>query len=172
MLLLVYTRISSLLIVISSLFLYSCTPVSRPSSHLSVLSPSTPQWALSAISTPTYGYISKSGFATICGTLTLMNPALVAPQEDGLYLVIIDVNDRNTIIVPTIDQTSYRATVDEITGQFCFKDIPPGIYVILAMTDNGMEISVRSFETGQIMVVTVTQNDLNKVIDLGMTRLP
>lgn len=100
-----------------------------------------------------------------------MNPALVAPREDGLYLVPIDTTNETTI-VPVVDQTAYQATVDEITGQFCFKDIPVGVYVMIAVTDSGLQISVRSFETGQVIVVKIDQTNLNKIVDLGITKLP
>lgn len=172
MLLLTYLRIFLPLILIFSLLLCSCTSVGEPSFYSSVLVSPTPQWAFSVISTPTYVHSFRPGFATICGILMLMNPAFVAPQEDGLYLVPIDTSAGATLIVPVVDRTSYRAAVDEVTGQFCFKDVPQGVYVMIAVTDSGSEIPVRSFETGQLMIVTITQADLNKVIDLGITKLP
>lgn len=171
MLLLKFCRIFSVSIIFSSI-LCSCISFGGSSPHLSPLVSPTHQWAFSVIPTPTYIHRSRAGFATICGTLMLLNPSLVAPQEDGLYLVPIDTSGRTALIVPVVDQTSYKATVDEITGQFCFKDVPLGVYVMVAVTDSGSKFSVRDFETGQVMVVTVTQADLNKVIDLGITRLP
>lgn len=163
-----YFRIFLLIIVVTSLS-YSCTFNKEP------LHPSTITSPISPILTPTYvtfTYHPKPGFATICGILILMNPALIAPQEDGLYLVPINTESGAALIVPTVDETSYRAIVDEVTGHFCFKDIPQGIYVLLAVTDNGSEISVRNFETGQAVIITVTQENLNKVTDIGATRLP
>jgi len=117
----------------------------------------------------------KPGFVNICGVLMLMNPAIIAPREDGLYLVPIDINSArgSTVIVPTVDpRRALQADVDEVTGYFCFKDIPVGLYALVAVTDKGTQSSVRSFETGQAIVVTVTQEDLGKEINIGIVRLP
>ena len=117
----------------------------------------------------------QSGFVKICGMLMLMNPAIIAPQEDGLYLVPININSaRETTVVVTVvnPDTALQAEVDEVTGYFCFKDVPIGIYALVAITDKGTQISVRNFETEQAIIVNVTQEDLGKGIDLGIARLP
>jgi hypothetical protein len=117
----------------------------------------------------------QSGSVNVCGMLMLMNPAIIAPQEDGLYLVPIDINSarETTIVVPVVNPaTAFQAEVDEVTGYFCFKDIPVGLYALIAMTDNGTQISVRNFETGQAIILNVKQENLGKNIDLGIVRLP
>jgi len=117
----------------------------------------------------------KPGFVNICGVVMLVDPTIIAPREDGLYLVHIEVNSASetNIVIPVVNlETSLQADVDEASGYFCFKDVPLGLYALVSVTDMGTQISARNFETGQAMIVNVTQEDLGKEIDLGMVRLP
>lgn len=109
------------------------------------------------------------------GVLTLMNPIITAPREDGIYLVAIDTNGEEgvTLVVPAVDpETDSQANVDEVTGQFIFAEVPPGLYALVAVTDSGQQLSVRKFETGEAVLVTLKQEDLGSVVDLGELRLP
>lgn len=159
------------LIALISLILGAC--VYKPKSDLSALATPNSGQVLSSVPTPLMVISPKPGYATICGTLVLTNPALVAPIEDGLYLVSVDTSTQGSIIVPRVDaQTSYRAAIDEVTGQFCFEEVRPGVYAVIAVTDAGSEISVRSFETGQVVLITISQKDLNTIFNIGALRLP
>jgi hypothetical protein len=84
--------------------------------------------------------------------LVLTNPEFVAPQEDGLYLVLVD--------------------TDKVTGQFFFDDVDLGLYAFVALTDTDQQLSIREMDTGAASIVTVDAERLNTVIDLGMLRLP
>jgi len=102
-----------------------------------------------------------------------MNPIGIAPREDGLYLVRIEAEGEISMVVPSMDpETSLQASVDEVTGQFLFVDVPAGLYALVAMTDGGQQFSVRKFDTGEALMVTVEEEDLGRAVDLGMLRLP
>jgi hypothetical protein len=104
-----------------------------------------------------------------------MNPAQVAPQEDGLYLVPIntDVEGGVALVVPAVNpETALQASVDEVTGQFYFSDVSAGVYALVAVTDTDQQLSIRRLDTGEAVIVTLTGEDLGKVIDLGTLRLP
>jgi len=120
-------------------------------------------------STPTCA--PRPGSAILQGVLFLMNPVIVAPREDGLYLVRID--EEAPMAVPTVNsETSLQATVDEVTGRFLFLDVPPGLYALVAVTDNGQQFSIRKFQTGEASILTVGDEELDRVVDLGTLRLP
>ena len=122
---------------------------------------------------PTPTYTSRPGFATLYGVLFLMNPTIVAPREDGVYLVRIDIEGEVPMVVPAVGlEPSLQADVDEVTGQFVFIDVPPGLYALVTVTDNGQQLSVREFHTGEASVITVGEGDLGQMIDLGMLRVP
>jgi hypothetical protein len=120
---------------------------------------------------PTPIYTPRPGSATFQGLLFLMNPLIVAPKEDGLYLVRID--EEAPMTVPAVDpETSLQAGVDEVSGRFLFSDVPQGLYALVATTDSGQQFSIRKFETGEALIVTVGENELGQVVDLGQLRLP
>lgn len=122
---------------------------------------------------PTPTYATKPGFAALHGVLFLTNPMVTAPREDGIYLVRIDTEERGAMVVPAVNpETSLQADVDEVTGRFFFADVPQGLYALVAVTDNGQQISVRKFDTGEAAVIMIGEEDLGQVIDLGMLRLP
>jgi hypothetical protein len=107
----------------------------------------------------------------VAGELVLISPESVAPQEDGLYLVEVDTE--SAMVLPTVDpEASIQAEVDEVTGRFFFDNVPVGLYAVAVLTDNGQQLSAREMATGVASIVTVTEEDLNTVIDLGMLRLP
>lgn len=141
--------------------LYEVSPLAVPTES--------PPLFLSPLPTPTY--TPRPGFAIIQGVLFLMNPSIIAPREDGLYLVHID--DEALMVVPAVDmETSLQADVDEVTGRFSFADVLPGLYALVAVTDDGQQFSIRKFQTGEVSIISVREEDLDRVVDLGMLRLP
>ena len=122
---------------------------------------------------PALTHTPRPGVAILHGVLFLLNPTITAPREDGVYLVHIDTEGRAPMVVPAVDpETSLQANVDEVTGQFFFADVPPGLYVLVAVTDNGQQLSVREFHTGEAAIITVGEEDLGQMVDLGIFRLP
>jgi len=103
----------------------------------------------------------------------LLNPEYIAPEEDGLYLVEVDTESLAGMVFPSVDpETSIRAEVDEVTGQFFFDDVGEGLYAFVALTLSGQQLSVREMDTGAASIVNVSQAALATAIDLGMLRLP
>jgi hypothetical protein len=113
---------------------------------------------------------SSENKAAIKGELVLLSPEFTAPQEDGLYLVMV--NTEEQMVLPSVDETSIQAEVDEVTGQFFFDDVGVGLYAVVVLTDRGQQMSAREMDTGAASIVTVGEEDLNSVIDLGTLRLP
>ncbi|MBU0703060.1 MAG: hypothetical protein KKC18_04265 [Chloroflexi bacterium] len=107
--------------------------------------------------------------------LTLFDPINVAPQEDGIYLVPIDSDADGgvSMVVPVVDpRTALQANVDESNGQFFFADVSAGLYALVAVTDTGQQLSIRKFNTGEVAMIMVGEEDLGQVVNLGMLRLP
>jgi hypothetical protein len=125
----------------------------------------------SPIPTPTR--TPRSDAAVVQGVLLLTNPAMVAPMEDGVYLVPIETGEGIAMVMPVIDpETSIQAEVDEVTGQFVFAEVPAGLYALVALADTGQQLSIREFPTGDSLILTVEETDLGQVIDLATVRLP
>jgi hypothetical protein len=99
-----------------------------------------------------------------------MDPTTFAPEEDGLYLVPIS---NQGMVVPSVDpETSIQANIDETDGSFQFSDVPEGLYGLVAVSDSGLQISVRKLDSGEIQIVSVEEEDLGDTIDLGRLRAP
>jgi hypothetical protein len=102
-----------------------------------------------------------------------MNPIIISPQQDGLYLVPIESDGQLSMVIPVVDpKSSLQAEADEETGQFIFRDVEPGIYALVAITNNEQQFSIRRLDTGEIVTVIIEKGDLGQVIDLGQLRLP
>jgi hypothetical protein len=98
---------------------------------------------------------------------------MVAPLEDGVYLVPIETGEGIAMVMPVIDpETSLQAEVDEVTGQFVFAEVPAGLYALVALTDVGQQLSIREFTAGDSVILTVKEKDLGQVIELETVRLP
>jgi hypothetical protein len=98
---------------------------------------------------------------------------MIAPQEDGLYLVQVDIKSGSPMVLPAVDpETSILAEVDETTGDFFFDKVDQGLYAFVVLTDRGQQLSARGLKTGQSTIVTVEEKHLDTVIDLGRQRLP
>ena len=77
------------------------------------------------------------------------------------------------MVVPAVTPgVALQANVDESNGQFFFVDVSTGLYALVSVTDNGQQLSIRKLDTGKAVVITVGEEDLGKVVDLGMLRLP
>ena len=140
-----------------------------PSEAISPVATVPPDSVVSPQATPTV--VVDDGFASVRGVLTLMDPTTFAPQEDGLYLVPID--EAGGMTVPSVDpETSIQAVVDEVDGSFYFGEVPVGLYALMAVSDSGLRLSVRSLESGQTTFVSVDAADLGGNIDLGRLRAP
>jgi hypothetical protein len=129
----------------------------------------------SVLSTPSPSPPRNPDVALVQGTLILLDPVNIAPQEDGIYLVPVDTdaNEGVSMVVPAVDpKTSLQAEVDESDGQFYFTDVSADIYALVAMTENSQQLSIREFKTGKSVIVTVKEEDLGQTIDLGTLRLP
>lgn len=115
------------------------------------------------------------GTAIVQGILTLFNPINIAPQEDGIYLVPIDSDADGgvSMVVPAVvPGAALQANVDESNGRFFFVDVSTGLYALVSITDNSQQLSIRELDTGEAVVITVREEDLGQIIDLGMLRLP
>ena len=114
--------------------------------------------------------------AVVQGTLLLFDPVNFAPEEDGIYLVMVDsasvADEGVSFAVPVIDESSIQAQVDETTGNFNFPEVPVGFYALVAQTDRGQQISIRDLATYTTTFVDVSPEDVGDVIDLGEQRLP
>lgn len=175
-----FGRLAMILLAVS-LFLMACSqPEQRPLVSVTA-TPTTFESPLvaatatlstfdSPLPTPTRGPSSQNK-AAVKGMLMLTNPEFTAPQEDGLYLVPVDT--ASVMVMPSVDpETSIQAEVDEMTGQFFFDDVDEGLYAFVVLTDRGQQLSARELDTGAASIVTVSEADLNSVIDLGQLRLP
>jgi hypothetical protein len=124
----------------------------------------------SPLPAPTRGPGTK-GRAAVQGALSLSDPTMAAPKEDGIYLVEIDTNAG--MVFPSVDpKTSLQAEVDEVTGQFFFDGVEAGLYALVSLTIQGAQLSIRSVDTGNPVTVLVDENNLGQLIDLGQLTLP
>jgi len=124
---------------------------------------------------PTLAPSPSPGTAVVQGILVLFDPINVAPQEDGIYLVSIDSDADGgvSMVVPAVDpRTALQANVDESNGRFFFTDVSVGLYALVSVTDNGQQLSIRKFDTGEAVMITVGEEDLGQIVDFGMLRLP
>jgi hypothetical protein len=152
----------------------TAVPASTPTTFDSPLPAPTP--TLTAFESPLPAGArgpSSRDKAALSGLLILTSPELIAPQEDGLYLVEVDTESAALMVFPRVDpETSIQAEVDEVTGQFFFDNVDEGLYAFVVLTLTGQQLSARELETGDAAILTVTENDLNTVIDIGRYRLP
>jgi hypothetical protein len=115
----------------------------------------------------------SADIATIYGRLMLLDPTVLSPQEDGLYLVPIDSESEQMMVVPVIvEGEAIQAQIDETTGDFVFTDVEAGHYVLMAMLDTGQERVVHRLGTNEHVLPVVTEEDLGGAIDLGIVSLP
>jgi hypothetical protein len=114
---------------------------------------------------------SDPGFATIEGQLILSDPLHAALEKnDSVYLLPIPADQG--LVYPEFDEeTAIRIVVNSITGDFRFLNVSPGSYAMAAFTVSG-RMSVRSFETNETLLILVTQDDIDTVIDLGRVIVP
>jgi hypothetical protein len=154
----------------------TATPVVEPTTDAFESPLGTPAATRSAFDSPlpapARGPSSKDK-AAVKGRLVLTNPETIAPQEDGLYLVFVDAENGAPMVLPAVDpETSILAEVDETTGLFFFDNVGEGLYAFVVLTDRGQQLSARDLQTGKSTIVTVGEEHLGTVIDLGRQRLP
>jgi len=102
-----------------------------------------------------------------------MDPTIFAPEEDGLYLVSVDAEAESGMAMPSVNlETSIQASVDETDGSFQFIGIPTGVYALMAVSDDGVELSVRRFESGETVIISIKEGNLGETMDLGKLRVP
>lgn len=111
--------------------------------------------------------------ATIYGQLMLLDPTVIAPQEDGLYLVPVDADSDQMMVVPmVVEGEALQAQVDETTGNFVFTNVDVGHYILVAIIETGQERTVHRLGTNEAILPVVDEEDLGKAIDLGICSLP
>lgn len=122
---------------------------------------------------PTAAATPDEDSVAIQGVLTLMDPTSFAPEENGLYLVPVGAEEGRTMVAPSVNlETSIQASVDETDGRFRFTEVPTGVYALMAVSDSGMELSVRKLEAGETAIISVEEDELGQTIDLGKLRVP
>lgn len=141
-----------------------------------LVSPTSAHALESALSTPSAApeHLGEGDGAKVWGTLVLFDPANLAPEDDGIFLVPIDrsVDEGVAFAVPAIDDRAIRATVDETNGDFVFRGVGVGFYALVVRTDRGQQVSVRDAETQTTTFVEVSPEEPSPVVDLGQQRIP
>jgi hypothetical protein len=109
---------------------------------------------------------------TFSGRLIVSDPDFYMPAaDDAIYLVPIT-SDQTVIGVPTLTLgTDLQADVDERTGEFTFKGVKPGKYIVLVVTTTNEQVPAH-LEDGTLAVIDVTDADLGKKIDLKLLFIP
>ena len=112
---------------------------------------------------------SEPGKATVRGALVVFDPVVLVPApDDAIYLVTLTGGEGGpSTIPPVVKGESLQAEVDERTGDFVFTNVQPGQYAVVVVTPSGTEIPVRKYESNDLAIITVTEADLGKTIELG-----
>jgi hypothetical protein len=116
---------------------------------------------------------SQPSTATLKGTLIVIDPLTLMPApDDAIYFVPLTEAQEGASTIPAIVKgETPQAEVDERTGDFVVTDIQPGQYAVVVITIGGSEIPVRFFDSNNLAIVTVTQADLDKTLDIGNLEL-
>jgi hypothetical protein len=116
---------------------------------------------------------STPGTVTLQGVLAVTDPMVLMPaSDDAIYLVALSGGKGAPSTIPPIEKgKTPQADVDERTGEFRFTNIKPGQYAVVVVTLGGSEVPARDYESGNFAIITVTEADLNQIIDLGALML-
>jgi hypothetical protein len=115
---------------------------------------------------------SAPGTSTIHGVLIVSNPWTSVPKDDGLYLAPFEDQDINVTTLPLfVEDEVPQAEVDESTGEFVFTNIKPGRYVLAVVSSSGAQAPA-SRSDGGLVIINVTDADINKVVDAGTVMFP
>lgn len=116
---------------------------------------------------------STPGTVTLQGVLAVTDPMVLMPASDNaIYLVALAGGEGSPSTIPPIEKgKTPQADVDERTGEFRFTNIQPGQYAVVILTLGGSEVPARDYETGNFAIITITEADLNQIIDLGALML-
>jgi hypothetical protein len=99
-----------------------------------------------------------------------MDPNNLPDPDDAIFLVPLP-DDQVTMIPPINPEDVPQADVNEVTGEFVFTDIEPGLYAIVVLTVTNAQIPART-EEGNFVIIRVEETDLDKTIELGYIRIP
>ena len=106
---------------------------------------------------------------TLNGILFVLDPISKTPNnDDAIFLVPLQGDLNNITSIPTFFENEVpRAFVDEVTGEFVFTDIHPGLYAIVVLTVNNIQVPARWFESGDLAIIEVEEADRGNTIELG-----
>jgi hypothetical protein len=129
---------------------------------------------LSVLATPThtpYAFkTSEPGLVTIHGELLAMDPDNLPDPDDAIFLVPLP--DGQVTMIPSFEKGEVpQAEVDEVTGEFVFTNIEPGLYAVVILTISNAQIPART-EDGSFVILRIEEKDRDKMIDLGHIRIP
>lgn len=115
---------------------------------------------------------SDAGFATIHGILFVTDITLVQPDsDDGIFLVPLPDQGVSSIPIFTVGEVP-QADVDERTGEFRFTNVEPGNYALVVLLKGGSQMPAYTMEDGKFVIIKVTEEELDKTIDLEYIRIP
>lgn len=129
---------------------------------------------LSPAATPTrtpYAFgTSEPGTVTIHGELLAMDPDNLPDPDDAIFLVPLP--DSQVTMIPHFEADEVpQAEVNEVTGEFVFTDIEPGLYAIVVLTISNAQIPART-EDSSFVILRVEEKNRDETIELGYIRIP
>jgi hypothetical protein len=129
---------------------------------------------LSIVATPThtpYAFeTSEPGTVTIHGDLLAMDPDNLPDPDDAIFLVPLP--DSQVTMIPSFEVGEVpQAEVNEVTGEFLFTDIEPGLYSVVVLTMSNAQIPART-EEGNFVILRIEEKDRDETIELGYIRIP
>jgi hypothetical protein len=151
-------------------FLIGCTPVSNENNAEIVEIQVTEEKRV----TPTYNFrTSQPGFTTVKGEMIVRDPTVSVPDpNDAIFLVPISTTEMVSSIPFFKVGEVPQADVDEATGLFQFTNITPGTYALMVLTIGNAQIPARPYGESGLVIVKVSEEDLNKTIDLEKVAIP
>jgi hypothetical protein len=115
---------------------------------------------------------SVSGTASLHGVMNVIDITVAQPDNnDAIFLVPLPENNVSTIPQFTVGEVP-QADVNEMTGEFMFTNVQPGLYAVVVVLKSGVQMPAFFIEDGKLAIVRVTEEDLNQVIELNNLRIP
>ncbi len=124
--------------------------------------------------TATYYFATSSpGYARIEGMLVVQDPLILLPKPDGVHLLPVGENIQSLGDIAKLPlDGAYQADVDERDGRFVFPDVKVGRYAIVVNTINNLNIPAHFTTSGELAFIEVTNPDVDKVVSIGLIRIP
>lgn len=116
----------------------------------------------------------EAGSITIHGTLVAKDPFFMAPDpEDPVFLVPLSGDESSIVTIPPFEIGSVpRAKVDIRNGEFVFTGIQPGQYAIVVLLATNAQVPAKFLENDNLAIITLTQADLDQVVEVGFVSVP